>query len=485
MNEDRTARHWIGGQWCGSATVSQSRNPANGELVGEYADGGQEEAQAAVAAARLAFTESAWSEDRQLRQRALGEMAAAFQEHAEELARMLTAENGKPLMQARMEVAATSSVLAYAAAKIVTDAGTYVQTAPDTWFASLSEPLGVVAVIVPWNSPIVLFLRSLAPALAAGNTVAAKLPAQTALTNALVARVIAEVPSLPAGVVNIFTESGNSGAPYLVTTPEVDMVSYTGSTAVGRAIMQSGAATLKRLNLELGGKTPMVLFEDADLELALPLLTLGIIFGTGQFCMAGARILVHRSIADDVRTLLTGALASVVIGPGDQDDVQMGPLIDKESVRRVDALVEESLKYGTVVVRGGPITDGPLASGAFYRPSLVEVDDLDVPLVQQEVFGPVATLEVFDDEAEAVHRANSTQYGLAAAVFTRDGDRARRVSRALRAGTVWTNSWFVLDEAFPEGGAKQSGIGRLRGPLALAEFQETKTYVHVSRPAAG
>ncbi|MGW7545717.1 aldehyde dehydrogenase family protein [Streptomyces sp. NPDC054770] len=453
--------------------------------MGEYADGGRPEALAAVVAARRAFASTAWSLDRDLRRTALSETAAAFEAHAEELARVLTAENGKLLREARLEARSAVGALRYAIAGLTTDTGSIVQTDRHVWFSSLREPLGVVAIIVPWESPIALFLRALGPALAAGNTVAVKLPGQTALTNALMARILSEVPSLPAGVVNMFTESGDTGAPFLVASPEVDAVSYTGSTAVGRLIAATGATTLKRMNMALGGKTPMILFEDADLDHALPLLTLGLTLDAGQFCMAGSRILVHRSIADQVRERLGAALESVVVGPGTDEASQMGPLIDRNAVRRADVLVEESLEQGgKAVVRGGPVTEGPLAEGAFYRPSLIEISDLDADLVQQEVFAPVATFEVFDDEAEAVHRANATEFGLSAAVFTRDGDRARRVSRAIRAGTVWTNSWFVLDEGFPEGGFKQSGIGRLRGPLSLAEFQESKTYVHVTLPEA-
>ncbi|WP_217553763.1 aldehyde dehydrogenase family protein [Streptomyces sp. GbtcB6] len=482
-DNDGTARHWIGGQWRDSAAVSESVNPANGEVVGEYADGGRAEAVAAVAAARRAFASTAWSTDRDLRRTVLTELAAAFDAHAEELARVLTAENGKLLREARLEARFATGALRYAIADLTTDTGSFAQTDRHIWFSSLREPLGVVAIIVPWESPIALLLRSLGPALAAGNAVAVKLPGQTALTNALMARIISEVPSLPAGVVNMFTESGNTGAPFLAASSEVDAVSYTGSTAIGRLVVATGAVTLKRMNMALGGKTPMILFEDADLDHALPLLTLGVTLGAGQFCMAGSRILVHRSIADRVRARLSAALESVVVGPGDDEGSQMGPLVDRNAVRRVDALVEESLEQGgKAVVRGGPVTEGPLAAGAFYRPSLIEIADLDATLVQEEVFGPVATFEVFDDEAEAVYRANATEFGLAAAVFTRDGDRARRVGRAVRAGTVWTNSWFVLDEGFPEGGVKQSGLGRLRGPLSLAEFQETKTYVHVALP---
>ena len=475
------ALNWIDGEWRSSATVSTSHNPASGEVVGEFADGGEAEADAGIAAARRAFRSTAWARDRALRHEVLTALADRFDERADGLAGLITRENGKTLVESRLEIVLVTRNLRHAAGQALTSSGIAVEAEPGTFFSSLAEPAGVVAVISPWNAPVLLFVRSLAPALAAGNTVVAKLPAQTALTNALVSEIIASVPALPKGVVNIFTESGNTGAPRLVSSPEVNVVSYTGSVAVGRRVGAEAGATLKRVNLELGGKSPMIVFADADLDRTLPLLVQGLTVTAGQFCMAGTRVLVQREIADVVRDRLTRMLADVVVGPGDQPGTEMGPLIDKASVDRVESLVEAALSYAKPLVRGGRVTEGQLAAGAFYRPSLLEVEDLDVPLVQEEIFAPVGTFEVFDDEADAVRRANATQFGLAAAVFTRDGARARRISREVEAGTVWTNGYFALDDGFAEGGYKNSGVGRLRGPLGLAEFQEVKTYVEVVR----
>jgi acyl-CoA reductase-like NAD-dependent aldehyde dehydrogenase len=296
------------------------------------------------------------------------------------------------------------------------------------------------------------------------------------------ADIISQAPSLPAGVVNMFTESGNTGAGFLVDSGDVDMVSFTGSIPVGRQIAAAGARTLKRMNLELGGKTPMIVFDDAALDSTVPLLAASVTTFAGQFWMAGSRILVQRGVADQVRDQLGELLKRVVVGPGEEASSTMGPLIDDAAVARVDRLVADAAGYATVIVRGGPVTDGPLASGAFYRPSLIEVEDLRAPIVQQEIFGPVATFEVFDTEEDAVQRANATEFGLAAGVFTRDVDRARRVSRRIDAGTVWTNTWMAINDGFEEGGYKQSGIGRLRGPRGLAEFQQIKTYVHFVPP---
>ncbi len=479
------ALNWIDGEWRTSENVSESLNPATGEVVGEFADGGEAEANAAIAAARRAFRTTTWGRDRMLRNKVLTELADRFEARAEEVARLLTSENGKILFEARLELGLASRTLRWGAGEALTITGSSAETEPGHFFSTLNEPAGVVAVIVPWNAPVVLFMRSLAPALAAGNAVVAKLPAQTAMTNALVAEIIASTPALPKGIVNIFTESGNTGAPRLVASPDVNVVSYTGSVSVGKKVGAAAGATLKRVNLELGGKSPMVVFDDADLEATIPLLARGLTVTAGQFCMAGTRILVQRGIADVVRERVAKLLAEVKVGPGDDTDSQMGPLIDKPAVDRVDALIEAALSYAKPIVRGGRITEGPLAAGSFYRPCLLEVEDLDVPLVQEEIFAPVATFEVFDDETDALRRANATGFGLAAAVFTRDGARARRVSRDIEAGTVWTNTYFALDDGFAEGGYKQSGVGRLRGPLGLAEFQEAKTYVEVVPPLAG
>jgi betaine-aldehyde dehydrogenase len=476
------AKHWIDGEWTGSGPVKESINPATGAVLGQWADGGEAEARAAVAAARRAFETSPWSRDRNLRHRALNEMADRFDAHAEELGTLVTKENGKKIAEGLFEGTSPSPTLRHNAAQALTGTGISAEVAPGQWFSTYAEPAGVVGIIVPWNAPVALLIRSLAPALSAGNTVAVKMPGQTALVANLVAQIIAEVASLPRGVVNIFTESGNTGAPYLVASPDVQVISYTGSTTVGRIVAANGAPTLKRMNLELGGKTPMIVFDDADLDAVVPLLAAGITTFAGEFCMTGSRILVQRGVADEVRTRLAGLLENVRVGDGLDPQTDMGPLIDKADVTRVDAMVEAALAYAKPVVRGGPATDGALAAGAFYRPALLEVEDVHTDLVQKEIFGPVATFEVFDTETDAIARANATEYGLAAGVFTSSLNTSRRVSRELQAGTVWTNTWAALNDGFAEGGYKQSGIGRLRGPLAITEFEEAKTVVHAIPP---
>jgi betaine-aldehyde dehydrogenase len=476
------AKHWIDGEWTGSGTVVESVNPATGAVLGRWADGGEAEARAAVAAARRAFDTSPWSRDRGLRHRVLSEMADRFDARASELGTLVTKENGKKIAEGLFEGTSPGPTLRHNAAMALTDTGISAEVAPGQWYSTYAEPAGVAGIIVPWNSPVALLIRSLAPALSAGNTVAVKMPGQTALVANLVSQIIAEVTSLPRGVVNIFTESGNTGAPYLVASPDVQVISYTGSTTVGRLVAAGGAATLKRMNLELGGKTPMIVFDDADLEATVPLLAAGITTFAGEFCMTGSRILVQRGVADQVRTRLAALLENVRVGDGMDPETDMGPLIDQADVDRVDRMVQAALAYAKPIVRGGPVTEGALAAGAFYRPALLEVEDVSTEIVQKEVFGPVATFEVFDTETDAIARANATEYGLAAGIFTSSINISRRVSREIHAGTIWTNTWAAINDGFAEGGYKQSGIGRLRGPLAITEFQEAKTVVHAIPP---
>jgi acyl-CoA reductase-like NAD-dependent aldehyde dehydrogenase len=412
-------------------------------------------------------------------------MADRFDARAEELGTLVTKENGKKIAEGMLEGSSPSPTLRHNAAMALTGTGISAEVAPGQWYSTYGEPAGVVGVIVLWNSPVALLIRSLAPALAAGNTVAVKMPGQTALVATLVSEIIAEVTSLPRGVVNIFAESGNTGAPYLVASPDVQVISYTGSTTVGRLVAADGAATLKRMNLELGGKTPMIVFDDADLDATVPLLAAGVTTFAGEFCMTGSRILVQRGVADEVRTRLAGLLENVRVGDGMDPETDMGPLIDKADVARVDGVVKAALAYAKPIVRGGPATDGALAAGAFYRPVLLEVEDVNTDIVQKEVFGPVATFEVFDTESDAVARANATEFGLAAGIFTTSINTSRRVSREIHAGTVWTNTWAAVNDGFAEGGYKQSGVGRLRGPLAISDFQEAKTVVHAIPPFQG
>ncbi|MFD3427627.1 aldehyde dehydrogenase family protein [Nocardia fluminea] len=468
------ARNLIDGTWREGHAVGSSIDPATGEQLGTFADSGEVTARAAIDAARQAFDTTAWSFDRRARADALFALADAMSARRDELVELLSRENGKKLADAAMEIDSTIPKLRYSAALALTDTGRAAEIAPGMYSMLLPQPIGVAAVIVPWNSPIILAVRSFAPALAAGCTVAMKMPAQTALTNGLLYELIAE--TMPPGVLNAFTESGNEGAPLLVSDPDTDVISYTGSTDVGRAIMAAAAPGLKRVSLELGGKSPMIVFDDADLDAVVPVLTAAITTFAGQFCMAGSRILVQRGISDELRARMVDALSLVRVGRGTDPDTDMGPLIDRAAAERVDRAIVDAADYATVLVRGGLIN--PVGSDAFVRPALIEVTDMSTPIVQDEVFGPVATFEIFDDEADAIDRANATQFGLAASIWTRDVDRPLRLGRRIDAGTVWTNTWGVTHDQMEEGGFKHSGVGRLNGHRALEEFQELKHLVH-------
>ena len=462
------ARHLIANEWIAMGELRDSLNPATGESLGKFHDADLSVAQAAIESARATFVKSEWRQDREHRAKALWDLADALERNLAGIARAITLENGKPLGQAQFELSIAAPKLRYFAGLALTDLGSAATVYQGATSMLLKEPLGVAGVIVPWNSPGILSIRSLAPALAAGCTAVVKMPAQTALTNSLLAELFASVESLPAGVVNWFTESGDAGAKELVSSRDTAVISYTGSSAIGARIAAAAGGELKRVSLELGGKTPMVIFPDADLDQLVPALVGGITVFAGQFCMTGSRILVHEEIADAVKTRLRSALEGVVVGPGIDPDTQMGPLIDDAAVARVDAFLAEHAE--DFVLRGGPV-DGP---GAYFRPAVVAVQDLDSPLIQSEIFGPVATFETFATEAEAIERANATDFGLAASVWTADGARALRVSQSIEAGTVWTNAWAQILDQFEEGGFKKSGLGRLNGPGGLAEFQEVK-----------
>lgn len=473
-HEQRRAKHWIDGAWVDSHEHAYSVDPATGKIIGSYAVGGVEEAKQAIASAKRAFNETDWKHNRALRARVLNAMADRFEARAEELVQLTAAENGKIVPHARFETEIVPKTLRFNAALALTEFGRSAEVEAGSLSFTVRQAAGVAGIIAPWNSPAALMIRSLAPALAAGATAAVSLPRQTAQVNALLADIISETEGLPRGVVNIFI-GGHLGGNELVTSPDVPVISFTGSTKTGRAISATAAQQLKRVGLELGGKTPMIVFDDADVDAAIPKLVLALTVFSGQFCMTGSRLLVQRGVADRLRTALAKALRAVKVGPASDPSSEMGPLIDKPNVERVNAMVEAAIAAGAdVVVRGGPVTEEPLAAGAFYRPTLLEVADSSLPIVQQEVFGPVLTMQVFDTEAKAIALANDSEYGLCASVWSRDVDRPLRVARELECGTVWINDWATLYDQFEEGGFKQSGQGRMRGVAVMDDFIEYK-----------
>ena len=470
----RFARHWIDGEWVDSGMHADSIDPATGRVIGQYVKGGAAESERAINVAKRVFEASSWRFDRALRSRVINAMADLFDARSEELVEILALENGKIKPEARFEVGMAAPTLRFNAALALTDTGRAAQIDQGSLSVVVRQASGVAGIIAPWNSPVALALRSLAPALAAGATTVVNLPVQTAQTNALIAQIISQTPELPTGVINVLI-GGHESADVLVRSPQVPVISFTGSTKTGRAISANAAPELKRLGLELGGKAPMIVFDDADLDVAIPKIMSALTVFAGQFCMTGSRLLVQSGVADTVRTRLAERFAALRVGPAADPASEMGPIIDKANVERIDGLVEEAIAAGaSAVVRGGPITEGPLAAGAFYRPTLLEVTDPSLPIVQQEVFGPVLTMLVFDDEAHAIRLANDSEYGLSASIFSTDVDLPLRVALQLQCGTIWVNDWAVLYNQSEEGGFKSSGQGRMRGLAVMDDFIEYK-----------
>ena len=469
------AKNWINQEWLDSPIHTTSINPATYEKIGEYADAQLDDAQKAVEAAKFAFKNTDWANDRALRAQALFELADVFEKYTSDLIEILSTENGKIKEEAAFEVTMVPSKLRYYGSLTRTEYGRALEPKPGSFSMVIRQPMGVAGIIVPWNSPVVLMIRSLAPALAAGTTTVIKMPGQTAQTNALISKIFSEVKSLPKGVINLFSESGADGSKFLIESPDVPVISFTGSTTTGRSISATGAQHLKRFGLELGGKTPMIVFNDANLDITIPKLVKALTVFSGQFCMTGSRLLVQKEIAEEVKKHLAVAIENVKVGPAADPSSEMGPIIDKKNVERINSVVEKAIKEGAqVIVRGGAVTEGELSKGAFYRPTLLEVENHSLDIVQQETFGPVLTLHVFETEQEAVKLANDSEFGLAASIWSTDVNRPLRIARELDAGTIWINDWAVIYDEFEEGGFKQSGLGRMNGVGAMDDFIEYK-----------
>ena len=469
-------KNLIGGQWCDAVSGQQAtrQNPADGSVVSRFADSGVEDAREAIAAAREAFDRSAWAHTPRLRQSVLLAWADHIEARAQDLAQLLTLENGKIMRESLGEIRGAVSEIRYYAGLCRRLAGQALEVDPGAYSMLLREPVGVAGIIVPWNAPAILLVRSLAPALAAGCSAVVKPAPQTPGINEALIRELSRVPNLPKGIVNSVTELGHAVASELVTSADVDVLSFTGSNAMGQRIMAAAAPTMKKLSLELGGKSCCLVFDDVDMAAVAQKIAAAATVISGQQCTAARRVLVQSAVYDQAKQALKEAFARLVVAPGDQEGADMGPLVDAQAHARVSASIDAAMQCADeVVLRGGrPV--GLSGQGHFLSPTLVAHGDPAASFVQDEIFGPFVVLERFGDEQEAVAKANDTNYGLSASVWTLDGARQLRVARALRRGTVWLNTHNALFPEAETGGYRGSGLGRLHGYEALQEFTELK-----------
>jgi len=475
----QTAKQLIDGRWLthvsGGERIGQAINPATGDVAALFCDGTAAEAEAAVAAALRAFDNTAWKRSPRLRAEVLLDFAAKLDARKEEIADWLVTLNGKLRREALGEIGAGISELRYYAGLARNLFGRVLEVEPGCYSSLDREAAGVCAIILPWNAPVTLLVRSLAPALAAGCTVVIKPACQTAMVNNMVLECMTGDTRVPAGVINSVIESGADVSRYLCESPDIDVISFTGSSAVGKLIAQNTAPTLKRLSLELGGKAPAVVFADADMDKTVTGLVAGGMVMAGQQCTAITRVLVEDAAYDAVAQKLVAALKAVKVGPGNDPASQMGCLIDVRNRDRINALMDTAQATQRVLLRGN-VPGGALARGAFIEPSLVEVQDLSSDFIQKELFGPLLVIERFSNEDEAVARANATRFGLAASVWSSDMKKSRRIAARLRSGTVWSNSHNRLFAEAETGGFRDSGYGRLHGAEGLNDFLQTKHF---------
>lgn len=469
-----TKKLYINGKFVESVSLKtfDTYNPATGAVLASVYEAGVEDINQAVKAAKDAFEKGRWSTMRPAdRGHLIYKLADLIEEHKEELAQLDSLDNGKPINETRaVDLPGTIEQFRYFAGWATKNMGQTIPVSDSFLNYTRHEPVGVVGQIIPFNYPINMLSWKVAPALAAGCTVVLKPAEQTPLSAIYFAELV-EKAGFPAGVVNIVPGFGEIAGNALVEHPNVDKISFTGSTKVGKKIMKKAADTMKRLTLELGGKSPNIILPDADLEKAIPGVFNGIMFNQGEVCSAGSRVYVHRSQYDEVVAGMVELARQVKLGNGLDEETTMGPLVSKKQQERVSEFINIGVKEGAKIAFGGGKSD----TGYFIEPTIfVDVEE-NMTIAREEIFGPVVVVMAYDSVEEVVERANNSPYGLGAGIWTENVKTAHKVANQIKSGSVWINCYDAIDPASPFGGYKQSGFGRDLSAYALESYTEVKS----------
>src|SRR5262245_20302711 len=468
----------IDGKWVAAASgkTFESHNPATGELLATVAEGDAEDINRAVAAARRAF-EGPWSKVKPFeRQAILLKLADLVEKHFDELSELDTLDMGAPLQRTRGSRLRVLGMLRYYAGQATSIHGETIENSlpGDIFSYTLKEPVGVVGAIIPWNGPLGASIWKIGPALATGCTVILKPAEEAPLTSLRIGELALEA-GVPPGVINIVPGFGETAGAALAAHPDVDKVAFTGSHLTGQSIVKASAGNLKRVSLELGGKSPDVVFGDADIEAAVPGAAMAVFANSGQICSAGTRLFVEQKLYDEFVDRVAAFGRGLRVGNGLDPETQIGPLVSEQQLERVTSYLNLGQQEGARAVAGGArLTDGALANGFFVPPTVFANVKDDMRIAQEEIFGPVISAIPFRDMDELIQRANATMFGLGSGVWTQDVSKAHRLAGAIRAGSVWVNCYQAMDPAVPFGGYKMSGYGRESGLQHVEEYLNVK-----------